>query len=645
MNLNRAVHNQTDSIRYRSEIDGLRGIAIISVILFHLDASLIDHGYLGVDVFFVISGFLITQIIWREKMSGKFSLSNFYKRRILRIFPALFAMLISVLALSPIFLGPLEYEFLAKMVASAVTFCSNFFLLKQGDYFGSATQNNLLLHTWSLAVEEQFYIVFPIVIGLFWKLGETRLKITILFLGLFSLLLSIIVSRYSSVANFYIPVTRFWELLFGGISGLIFLGMNPVERFKSKFLSSMGLLLIILSISASGIEEKHSVLLIFAAVIGTCLCLIFCRKNEGVGRILSSPALRNTGLISYSLYLWHQPIIVLSGEYYAFGYLSDNKIFIVALLFVISLVSWRYIENPFRAKKTFKEDGIFRLSFLFFSFISLFATLVIQNSGFPGRVAGEHKDLILWKKFDPSGIYRTRDCMLAYDQTHDDFDESCYAREMEQVPDILIWGDSHAASLYHGMKVEYPRLSISQLTMGSCPPILDYPSHHQPYCEEINEHVLDFILTHRPSRVIMLARWASYQTGKSSFSKKLNSTLSRLSSAGVDVFLFGNLPQWKPSLPDILANSVQREARSFIGTRELERLSVADEVLSVLAKEQGLEFVSIIELVCKESACLGMVPVNGNDSSGLAPIAYDYAHLTPHGSIAISNLISIKLGF
>ena len=350
-------------MKYRPEIDGLRAIAVLPVILFHAGFSLFSGGFVGVDIFFVISGFLITSIILKEMHLGKFSIIHFYERRARRIFPALFLVIFSCLPFAYFILLPDAAEDFSKSIVSASTFWSNIFFWTQAGYFDTQAELKPLLHTWSLAVEEQYYIFFPVLFLLFWRWGLNKI-IGILVL---TFLLSLSLAQWGAynVPNptFYLLPTRGWELLIGAFVA-IYLYKTPIRKDNpfQQVGSIFGLAFILFAIFNFDKETPFPSLYALVPTIGTALIIIYANSGTFVYRLLSIRVIVMIGLLSYSAYLWHQPILAFA-RHAIDEDLTPSLMFALSMaVFPISYLSWKYVENPFRDKSKFSRSAIFKLS-------------------------------------------------------------------------------------------------------------------------------------------------------------------------------------------------------------------------------------------------------------------------------------------
>ena len=390
------ISTRNTVLKYRPDIDGLRCVAVLSVLAFHLSSNRLPGGFAGVDVFFVISGYLISAIVFSEISASRFSVIGFYERRIRRIFPALFATLIAVSVVLSFLLLPAEYVTYAKSVFAATTSSSNFFFWLHSGYLDSPTSNPLL-HTWSLAVEEQFYILFPVFLVIIRRFFPQRLKVAVLILFFASLAASEITLLYSRTTAFYMPYTRAWELLLGTI---VSLGYFP--RIRSSLLRNaitiVGIAMIGYSALKFDAQTPFPGLPALVPCIGSALIIGAGESGPSlVGRALSWRPVVFVGLISYSLYLWHWPIIVLNdlglsvnlsgivpGKW-ALLLLSQGarKIMEIVVSFVLATLSWRFVERPVRCSpRRVQRRPLFALSAAVMTVLMLFSSAVIYARGF-----------------------------------------------------------------------------------------------------------------------------------------------------------------------------------------------------------------------------------------------------------------------
>ncbi len=438
-------------INYRPEIDGLRAFAVGAVILYHAQISVLGlqpfkGGFIGVDIFFTISGYLITKIILKEiKTTGKFSFRNFYERRIRRILPALLLVMLISLPFAWMYLLPNNFIDFSKSLLYSLGFSSNFYFWHSGLIYGS--QDGLLkplLHTWSLSIEEQFYIIFPITLFFTVKYFKNYLIYILIIFFLISLGLSEWVGKNYSSLNFYILPTRGWELIAGSILAYfeIFRGHRSKNKKLNVILPSVGLFLISYSIIFFNDKMFHPSINTLLPIIGVCLIIWFANKDEVITKLLSSKLLVGTGLISYSLYLWHYPIFAFERnvDYFEGGIAS--KIIIGLLIIFASIISYYLVERPFRNKKNKFKRIILLILFSFFILIFL-NTTVIMNKGYQSRLPEILKTNLL---IEPWNLLKNSDNEICHGKL-----EGCKFN-VSSNKKIYAIGDSHMSTLSFNLK-------------------------------------------------------------------------------------------------------------------------------------------------------------------------------------------------
>ena len=433
-------------LNYRPEIDGLRAISVMAVILYHAQIYIFNKnffkgGFIGVDIFLVISGYLITSLILKEiKDTGKFSFINFYERRARRILPALFFIMLFSLPFAWMYLLPTDYLDYSKSILFSLGFTSNFYFYFTGQVYG-ATEGLLkpFLHTWSLSIEEQFYIFFPLFLILSCRFFKNKLLIFMLCFFLISLVIANYTSLSSPSFSFYSLHTRMWELLAGSILAYLEIKQNSRLRFENnsinKVLPPLGLLLIAHSIIFFDDNTLHPSLYTLSPIIGVCLILWFSNKDEFVGKIFSSKLFVGTGLISYSLYLWHFPVFALFRYSLASGSLL-KKVILVLFIIIASLVTYFLIEKPFRNRKIINTNKLIMFLFSLLVALVFLNFYVIKNNGFDDRYMFDKINL-------DNGFYLKE--RQSYQKT------IINPKFSSNKTKILIIGNSHAKDFFHVM--------------------------------------------------------------------------------------------------------------------------------------------------------------------------------------------------
>ncbi|TGK95322.1 acyltransferase [Leptospira brenneri] len=428
-------------IKYRPEIDGLRAVAVISVIFFHAGFTFFEGGFIGVDVFFVISGFLVTSTILTELEKDQFSIINFYERRARRILPALFFLLAISFPIAWIVFLPKDLESYLKSLSAIPIFSANVFFLKDVEYFSTASELKPLLHTWSLAVEEQYYIFFPLLI-LFTRTRNKKSKrqvlfVILLFLASVSLIYSQNLSSSKVSTNFYLLPSRFWEIAIGSILAFIPTSVYMISTSKKQLLSFVGISLILLSVVMFRRDTPWPSFYTLIPTIGTVFIIMFANTSDTfVGSLLSNKFFVQIGLISYSAYLWHQPIFAFSRYTFSSNYLNTYTMFILSFLSMfLAYGSWKYFELPFRDKIRFPRVLLFSLSLILSLFFIVFGYSLSR----------------VFRYFQGESIVAKQLLSKGFAYAKLISDERIFVRErihlQDKSPDILIIGSSRIMSI------------------------------------------------------------------------------------------------------------------------------------------------------------------------------------------------------
>lgn len=375
-------------MRYRSEIDGLRALAVLTVILFHAGFTTFRGGFVGVDVFFVISGFLITSIIISDKEAGTFSIVGFYERRARRILPALFLVLLASLVPAWMWLPQSAMVGFCKSLLGVSLFGSNFVFWSEAGYFDLAAELKPLLHTWSLAVEEQFYFIFPLLFALIWPLGRVVMTLVLISVGLLSFWSAEAWALNYPHGTFFLLPSRSWELLLGSVLAVYrsAIPARPTDSARRNYLyeisSIVGLALIGASVCLFNKDTPFPGVYTLAPTIGTCLLVLFADRATLVGSLLSVKWLVGVGLMSYSAYLWHYPLFAFA-RHASVGVPGRWEFSLLALVSLcLAYVSWRCVERPFRDRERFGRRTIFAFSLVGIIFFAAVGYVGMTNNGF-----------------------------------------------------------------------------------------------------------------------------------------------------------------------------------------------------------------------------------------------------------------------
>ncbi len=516
-------------VNHRPDIDGLRGLAVLAVVFHHLAPQNFPGGFVGVDIFFVISGYIITHHLLLSQKLGQFSFSVFYRRRIYRLLPALLSVCCACLLGGYFLMTPADYVMLAKSVTSAILGLSNiFFWHEYGNYFSPNVREAPLLHTWSLSIEEQFYIFWPFILFFLFRVSRfysLLILFGILVLGIF---FSELMLNYFISATYYFLPTRFFELLLGGLLAWIF-GVNVTNLVSKK----IGLLLALLGwagflISFIYITPASSFPGINALLpcIATMLLLIAGTTTHFAYKLLQNRVLIYFGVISYSLYLWHWPVVALL-NYFFIDLSGIILLGVLALCILMAEFSWRFIEHPIR-QLAFRQTtwrSLFPF-FLVYSVILSFNWWVVSNGGLVNRFDAEVSRLESMIKQGPNLLRSGCHVPSALYQEPPSKDK-CRLGDTAKVPTMLLWGDSHA-NHFSGMVDEmakYQGLGLFDYTMDACPPIIGYKfqdnSAYSQRCIKRNEKIHDFLKKGDISKVILAANWPDNEDAAIAFKETL----------------------------------------------------------------------------------------------------------------------------
>jgi peptidoglycan/LPS O-acetylase OafA/YrhL len=619
---------------HRSDIDGLRTIAVLPVIAFHF--KILEHlmvgGFIGVDVFFVISGYLITRNIYNDVINGKYSIADFYNRRIRRIFPALYALygfcIIVVFFLS----FAAEAEAVGRSMISSIFFTSNIVFYNKSGYFFRGGESNPLLHTWSLSVEEQFYIVFPIVIYFIRNFNDKVKLATIFMIALSSFAFGLWIVSRNAAAAFYLVQFRAWELLIGS---LLAIGAVPklVHRWQAELTGAGGLALI----AASTILISKTTSFPGAAALAPCLGTAAVIHSGAatttlVGRLLAFSPIRFIGLISYSLYLWHWPVIVFY-RLYLHEPNRIEKLVLVALCVLLAAISWRFIERPFRTKP-YRLGAFGTLvagggAMITIAVIAIAVSPMIDKAWpYPTRAT----EILSYAKIDESHM-RTGSCFSLPDEGFDyefHYRKECLGLKAHAL-NVLIVGDSHAAHLWFGLQTAFPTVNFLQATVTGCAPIIGNKSA-DAVCSAMMKYVYEELLPNAGlDGIVIAARWQP-QT----IQEGIETARAFLPYAG-KVYLFGPIPEYDQALPRILARAVAsgNSDSKFAARHQRAAPLEIDRTLSAALQGGAVQYISIYRALCNPECELW--------AAKDVPMQFDYSHLTREGSIALARRLGPQL--
>tara|TARA_R110000765_G_scaffold413450_1_gene513520 strand:- start:4302 stop:6209 length:1908 start_codon:yes stop_codon:yes gene_type:complete len=615
---------------YRWDIQGLRALAVLAVVIFHIAPHKLPGGYLGVDIFFVISGYLIIGFICRDLRAEKFSLSDFYIKRIRRLLPALLAMVIATMIAAYCNLIPEEMAMFAKSVIATMLYVSNMFFYTQSDYFSADLKLAPLLHTWSLSVEEQFYILFPILLMAIIKFRPKSLQLTLSIIAVLSFILSEYLVRTDPSLAFFISPTRFWQFIVGG---LLALNLHKMVLCKtmSNIIGFSGMTTLIICLFLYDEATLFPGVNAIVPSVAT-LCVIWAGSVTNVfSGLMAIPINRFFGNISYSLYLWHWPVIVfyklnMNHEYP----IVVHELTMLLVSILLGYLSWRFIELSFSTKRSTKSKSkTFVNSFALSS--ALILLMVFSLNGLPNRFNEQQLYYSSFMDYDRSG-FRTGTCFLTaayadislYNKNEcDTFDEG--------KTNILLIGDSHAAhwnsALTEMLKEEQ---TLTQVTSSGCRPVMPFKGGN--YCIALMTFGMNELLkSHRFNRIILSARWWESDLAK------LPATVEHLKQYTDEVVVIGRTIEYYHYLPRVLATNDISKLKNNKQNKYSDLKNLDDDFKRV-AKLNDIHYVSLIDALCTDSKS-----VCQSVTANSVPIAFDYGHFTHEGALEVGiklNLLS-----
>lgn len=534
---------------YRPEIDGLRALAVLPIVLFHIGFPGLEGGFVGVDIFFVISGFLITGILTRELGAGRFSLARFYERRIRRILPALFVMVTATILAGWFIFLPDDLLELGKSAAATLAFACNFLFARQVDYFAAPALYKPLLHCWSLAVEEQFYLFFPLLLAGLWRFSRRWIIPILLVLSVLSLALAQHWLNGQPQRAFFWSPGRAWELLSGS---LLALGAVPpvTHRIARQGLAGLGLGLIAASIVLLDERMPFPGILALPPVVGSAL-ILHCASGTWTGRLLEWRPLRFFGWISYSLYLWHWPVVVFL--FYRYGTL-DLPTMVLALVLCVALAaaSWRWIEEPCRTGRGLRGARAFAFAAIGSLLLAGVATVLFLGKGFPGRIDPQVRELAAATE-DYSA--RRNECHAS--PGHVIAPERACSYGAPVRPDAALWADSSGVEPMIGLgeAAAARGRSILHFTHSACAPATTPAPGTDPACAAFNSATLAWLSRPQGPSTIVLSTAADSEQFRAdpAYLQGLTAAARTLRKAGKHVVVIGPVPTYPTDVPRRLA--------------------------------------------------------------------------------------------
>lgn len=632
-----------NSLKYRPEVDGLRALAIIPVILFHLNERIFSGGYIGVDIFFVISGYLITSVIIQDLVYKKLSILNFYERRVRRIIPALFFV---ILISTPFFFLKMSsgvlWDYFQSLI-SIIIFLSNFLFTLENNYFDVSEDYKPFIHTWSLAVEEQFYIFIPLILVLFFK--NKKLIYLVFFLLIMSLISfsicyfsdnikiqtnSSIIERLNSAGwgSFFMPFGRYWELIAGSLVAL-YLRYNPLR--DSRIISGFSLLTILFCIIYFDTEIKYPGVFTLIPVIATVLILLFTNSHKNIfKRILSLKIIVFVGLLSYSLYLWHQPIFT----FFNLIYFNDNSILRsileLALIFFLSFITWKFIEKPFRNFKLISSKSVWSL-FIIFSIIIISISILgvtkyglnLHNYLLNKNINENYRNMIIDMKTEGQK-----------DKYYKKFE---FDKNLNQK--VLLIGDSQTNNWEKSLQISYEEQTfyLESIHLDSvCYKYLDKINILKGnHCKSMIDKFLNLENLDKYNLLILLESFFYQQD-----IKYLNNLIKYLNKKNKNIIIVGNAEF--SNFTYLSLNLAKKLSKNKIRKKELGNIIYLNKskkvqkynlIIEEIANLNNVKYFSEFDLYCNKKEECNLITDN------FEPFFYDNMHLTTQGA----KNIKIKL--
>ncbi|MBS0277020.1 MAG: acyltransferase [Proteobacteria bacterium] len=644
-------------LRYRPDVDGLRAVAVLAVVFYHYGFWQVPGGFVGVDIFFVISGFLITGILHREMAEGRFTIRHFYERRIRRIFPALFSMLLAATIAAWCLLFPLDFEHYAESLIATSVFAANFEFWREVGYFDSSAAFKPLLHLWSIAVEEQFYLIFPAILLLVRRYSRRNLLLVVGGLLVASFAYSAWQVARAPETAFYLLPARMWELMLGAAVAVA--PLPPPTRWVREALALTGAALIGWAMWTYENWMPFPGLAALAPCLGTALLIYAGQQTNLVSRALSLKPVVFVGLISYSLYLWHWPILVFT-QIGLNRALHPWEIYAcIALSFALAMLSWRFIERPIRRSRGLSWRPLFGGAAAAMAVTALCGAAVASAKGVPQRLQPEIRKILAEERdhepridicfgLDAHDVRHGRLCRIG----------SADARD----PSFLLWGDSHADALLPAVQKVAEENGRAGLFAGtdSCAPLLGVIRPDAPKCRPFNDAVLKVAKRPVIKDVILDARWAknAYGTARGEgdwrvfphdaegagtdllsteavFYRGLERTVKALTAAGKHVVIVASVPEAGYSVPRMMAH-MRMDGDERRLTRSLPRFLAHQKfvfaALKRMHEKYGAQILYPHEILCSGRKC----DLSMNDR----PLYRDEHHLSVFGAMKLAPLIS-----
>jgi peptidoglycan/LPS O-acetylase OafA/YrhL len=647
----------SELFKYRPDVDGLRAIAVLLVVFYHAFPRFLTGGFIGVDIFFVISGYLITSIIVNNLNNSHFNFTDFYSRRVRRLAPALILVLIFSYAIGLLFLQNDEFKQLKRHIFGGVTFTSNFIFWNEAGYFDNAADAKPLLHLWSLAIEEQFYLVWPFLLYVFFKFKKLNFTFFISLIFTCSFFINLVLAYDNPVAAFFSLQSRFWEFLIGASLAFPYLNKKYIDsKLPSRFANArsiFGAVLIIIGVYFISNKSLFPGWWALLPSLGTILIISGGPDSYLNKHILTNNKIVYIGLLSYPFYIWHWPLLSFSRIIFSETPPPYVRLGLLGIAFILAAMTYHFIERPVRFHKNSKYISLFLLAVLvvigvtacwpshkkidvisndLLSNKETFEAYYLPAQGIEMLSRFENQFRHECNFYQVENYYKGSSTQVP----KAGIDKSCYELDGVSKNALLIWGDSHAQMLNYGLRKNLPDdWQILQVASSGCHPSVDFTQDSDKnYCARSNWFALKTIQENK-IKTVMVAQSFGHDAAQ------MNRIASKLEELGVEKIIFvGASPKWTDLLPRILLRQLWTTLpeRTFIGV-DKEVISRNNALKRNFNNSKNRVFVDVIGLFCNEQGCLTRI---GKDQS--SPLtSWDYGHLTQTASDFLAKRLLAEL--
>ncbi len=620
-------------MKYEKHVDGLRALAVLAVVADHLGYSKLSGGFVGVDVFFVISGYLITGILVEDLSAGRFSIRRFYNRRIRRIYPALIAMLAAVLICGLFGLFPSEFRDLSLSGLAALFSVANIWFWTQVGYFGGEALEKPLLHTWSLGVEEHFYLLYPFVLALLYRRYQTNLARPLAFATVLLCLIAIAWTYLDADSAFYLLPARAWELSLGAAVA-VYRGKPLVHAWM---LTTAGMAAILVPVFAYSHTTLFPGLAAVPVCLGTAALLMLRDHPDSLGaRMLGCAPASFVGRISYSLYLWHWPVIVLQRMLNVLSLPGQDlgrlawhgmRAAEFAVIFTLATMSYFLVERPFRRASHGSRLGTLAPIAIGAVVTAAGFGVVLVTGGLGERFPAKAVQYEAYIHYDATP-FRKANCMLLADSPATRFPLASCMKFDPNAANVLLMGDSHAEHLWYGLAAALPHANVMQVAALGCRPIArDGSPGSGSGCAQLFDDMYGEVLAEkRPDVLVLAGRWSDDDL------VHLKHTLARTKELGIQTLLIGPIVEYDMALPRLLASEVASGRPSFTSEHLVQNRFHLDARMAKLAAESSTDYFSPTTFLCPNKECIEVI-------DGV-PTSFDYGHFTREGSVLVGAAIA-----